>query len=111
VLRSQDRQITLFRSFGFKTRDTQTIHRASVPLCSLLLFTGHYGATGALQLLRDPTGHCPFHGDRLTAGEKRSVAVGTIGVLAVSFLCPSQLDAVRFRQLFQRFSKTVHAGL
>jgi hypothetical protein len=30
---------------------------------------------------------------------------------AVSFLCPSQLDAVRFRQLFQRFSKTVHAGL
>jgi hypothetical protein len=31
-----------------KTRDTQTIHRASVPLYSLLLFTGHYGATGAL---------------------------------------------------------------
>ena len=30
---------------------------------------------------------------------------------AVSFLCPSQLDAVRFRQLFQRFSKAVHAGL
>ena len=29
---------------------------------------------------------------------------------AVSFLCPSQLDAVRFRQLFQRFSETVHAG-
>jgi hypothetical protein len=29
----------------------------------------------------------------------------------VSFLCPSQLDAVRFRQLFQRFSRTVHAGL
>jgi len=28
-----------------------------------------------------------------------------------TFLCPSQLDAVRFRQLFQRFSKTVHAGL
>jgi hypothetical protein len=24
---------------------------------------------------------------------------------AVSFLCPSQLDAVRFRQLFQRFRK------
>ena len=31
--------------------------------------------------------------------------------LGVSFLCPSQLDAVRFRQLFQRFSETVHAGL
>jgi hypothetical protein len=30
---------------------------------------------------------------------------------AVSFLCPSQLDVVRFRQLFQRVSKTVHAGL
>jgi hypothetical protein len=30
---------------------------------------------------------------------------------AVSFLCPSQLDAVRFRQLFQRFSKAVHPGL
>jgi hypothetical protein len=30
---------------------------------------------------------------------------------AVSFLCPSQLDAVRFRQLFQRFPETVHAGL
>jgi hypothetical protein len=30
---------------------------------------------------------------------------------AVSCLCPSQLDAVRFRQLFQRFSKAVHAGL
>jgi hypothetical protein len=30
---------------------------------------------------------------------------------AVSFLCPSQLDTVRFRQLFQRFSKTVRAGL
>ena len=29
----------------------------------------------------------------------------------VSFLRPSQLDVVRFRQLFQRFSKAVHAGL
>ena len=28
----------------------------------------------------------------------------------VSFLCPSQLDAVRFPQLFQRFFETVHAG-
>jgi hypothetical protein len=34
--------------FWFKTRNTQTIHRAWVPLYSLLLFTGHYGATGAL---------------------------------------------------------------
>ena len=47
VLLFQDRQI-LFPEFWFKTRDTQTIHRASVPLYSLLLFTGHYGATGAL---------------------------------------------------------------
>ncbi len=38
----------LFREFWFKTRDTQTIHRASVSWYSLLLFTGHYGATGAL---------------------------------------------------------------
>src|SRR5260370_38587101 len=30
-----------FPEFWFKTRDTQTIHRASVPLYSLLLFTGH----------------------------------------------------------------------
>ena len=37
-----------FLEFWFKTRDTQTIHRALVPLHSLLLFTGHYGATGAL---------------------------------------------------------------
>ncbi len=36
--------ITLFESFGSKL----AIHRASVPLYSLLLFTGHYGATGAL---------------------------------------------------------------
>src|ERR1700676_1856704 len=42
-----------FPEFWFKTRDTQTIHRASVPLYSLLLVTGHYGATGALSLLRD----------------------------------------------------------
>jgi len=26
-------------------------------------------------------------------------------------LCPSQLDAIRFRQLFQRLLKTVRAGL
>ena len=38
----------LFPEFCFKTRDTRTIHRASVPSYSLLLFTGHYGATGAL---------------------------------------------------------------
>ena len=44
VLRSQDRQITLFQSFG----SNLAIHRASVPLYSLSLFTGHYGATGAL---------------------------------------------------------------
>ena len=37
-----------FPKVCFKTRDTQTIHRASVPLYSLLLFTGHYDATGAL---------------------------------------------------------------
>ncbi len=60
VLRSQDRKTTRFREFWFKTRDTQTIHRASVPLCSLLQFTGHYGATGALQLLRDPICCRPF---------------------------------------------------
>jgi hypothetical protein len=30
---------------------------------------------------------------------------------AVSFVCPSQSDAVRFRQLFQRFAEAVHAGL
>jgi hypothetical protein len=47
VLLFQDRQI-LFPEVWFKTRDTQTIHRASVPLYSLLLFTGHYVATGAL---------------------------------------------------------------
>jgi len=41
-------------------RDTQTIHRAFTPLCSLRLFAGRYGATGALQLLRDPTGQRPF---------------------------------------------------
>jgi hypothetical protein len=29
-------------------------------LLSQLQFTGHYGATAALQLLGDPTGHCPF---------------------------------------------------
>ena len=29
-------------------RDTQTIHKASTPMCSLRLFTGRYGATGAL---------------------------------------------------------------
>ena len=46
-LRSQDRQ-TPFPTFSLNTRDTQTIHRASVLLYSLLLFTGHYGATGAL---------------------------------------------------------------
>ena len=40
--------VTSFQDLWFKTRDTQTIHRASVPLYSLLLFTGHYGATGAL---------------------------------------------------------------
>jgi hypothetical protein len=34
--------------FWFRTCDTQTIHRPSVPLYSLLLFRGHYGATGAL---------------------------------------------------------------
>src|SRR5208282_5797350 len=45
VLRSQDRQ-TPFPTFWLKTRDTQTIHRASVLLYSLLLFTGPYGATG-----------------------------------------------------------------
>jgi hypothetical protein len=28
----------------------------------------------------------------------------------VSFLCPSQLDSIRFPQLFQRFFETVHAG-
>jgi uncharacterized protein (DUF1330 family) len=38
----------LIRKFGVKTRDTQTIHRASVPWYPFLLFTGHYGATGAL---------------------------------------------------------------
>jgi serine/threonine protein kinase len=38
----------LVREFWVKTRDTQTIHRASVPLYSLRLFTGHYSATGAL---------------------------------------------------------------
>jgi hypothetical protein len=47
VLCSQDRQI-FFPEFWFKTRDTQTIHRASVPWYSFLLFTWHYGATGAL---------------------------------------------------------------
>jgi hypothetical protein len=47
ALRSHDGQ-SLFPEFWLKTRDTQTIHRASVPLYSLLLFTGHYGATGAL---------------------------------------------------------------
>jgi hypothetical protein len=41
-------------------RDTQTIHRVSTPLRSLPLFAGRYGATGALQLLRDPTGRRPF---------------------------------------------------
>ena len=41
-------------------RHTQTIYRASTPMSSLRLFAGRYGATGALQLLRDPTGHCPF---------------------------------------------------
>jgi serine/threonine protein kinase len=30
------------------THDTQTIHRASAPWCSLRVFTGRYGATGAL---------------------------------------------------------------
>jgi hypothetical protein len=48
MLRSQHRQITFFQSFDSKLRDTQTIHTASVPSYSLLLFTGHYGATGAL---------------------------------------------------------------
>ena len=47
ALRSQHRT-HLVREFWVKTRDTQTIHRASVPLYSLRLFTGHYGATGAL---------------------------------------------------------------
>ena len=50
----------LFPQFWLKTRDTQTIHRVSVPLHSLPLFTGHYGATGALQLLRDPVYRRPF---------------------------------------------------
>ena len=40
VFRSQD-PTPLFPEFWFKTRDTQTIHSASVPLYSLLLFTGH----------------------------------------------------------------------
>jgi hypothetical protein len=48
ALRSRHRQITFFPEFWIKTRDTQTIHRAPVPLYSLRLFTGHYGATGAL---------------------------------------------------------------
>ena len=29
----------------------------------------------------------------------------------MSFLCPSQLDAIRFHQLFQRILDAVHAGL
>jgi hypothetical protein len=53
-------------------RDTQTIHRASNPLCSLRLFAGRYGATGALQLLRDPTGRRPF-----TAQTRVQVPPGT----------------------------------
>jgi hypothetical protein len=47
VLRSQDRRSPC-STVLVQTRDTQTIHRASAPLYSLLLFTGHYGATGAL---------------------------------------------------------------
>jgi hypothetical protein len=49
ALRSHDGQ-SLFPESWLKTRDTQTIHRASVPLYSLLLFTGHYfhdGNTGS----------------------------------------------------------------
>jgi len=38
----------LFPKFCLRTRNTQTIHSLSVPSYSLLLFTGHYGATGAL---------------------------------------------------------------
>ena len=48
VLRSQDRPDHLLSKFCFRTRNTQTIHSLSVPSYSLLLFTGHYGATGAL---------------------------------------------------------------
>jgi hypothetical protein len=53
-----------------------------------------------------------FLGARRTSPlRKRGSAIGNYRLRAVSFLCPSQLDAVRFSQLFQRFSKTVHAGL
>jgi hypothetical protein len=44
---AESRADHLVREFWVKTRDTQTIHRASIPLYFLLLFTGHYGATGA----------------------------------------------------------------
>jgi hypothetical protein len=52
---------------------------------------------------------CEAYGYWLAKG---IVTVPDYGILCdVSFLCPSQLDMVRFHQLFQRFSKTVHAGL
>ncbi len=51
--------------------------------------------------------------DTGNAIEAKSAAASRYGSAdpAVSFLCPSHLDAVRFRQLFQRFSESVHAGL
>src|ERR1700675_4940767 len=66
-------------------RDTQTIHTASNPLCSLRLLAGRYGATGALQLLRDPTGQRPF-----TAQTRVQIPPGTPNqylIAGLSTLC------------------------
>ena len=80
-------------------------------MCSLRLFAGRYGATGAVQLLRDPTGQRPFTAIASQLAKSDQLPSVLSAYFAVSFLCPSQLDVVRFRQLSQRFSETVHAGL
>jgi hypothetical protein len=91
----------LFPEFCLKTRDTQTIHRTSVPLYSLLLFTGHYGATDALQLLRDliccrpfttrrvvGIGMPDFDHDKLTAFEVDHITLEFLGETKCSGIWP-----------------------
>jgi hypothetical protein len=51
------------------------IHRPSVLLHSLSLLTGHYGATGALQLQRDTTDQRPFTAVLCVVGVSGSVDV------------------------------------
>jgi hypothetical protein len=65
-----------------------------------------YGNVGAIraECFESYRSQAPFHGGH--TDEKDPSRIRTLSAKkAVSFLCPSQLDVVRFRQLFQRFWK------